>query len=236
MEINDYFDNIYLLNLKRRKDRLGKSIKKLNQVNLNFEVFNGTDGQVLKYFVNTIDNKYFKNSSYLGCSISHLSIYNHALQSGYNRILIIEDDNLVYKNIQETFRNLKIPDWKDLFYLGYIPLSDDCSMWTYHITMLNDQILSDKIFRCHNLWGLFSYGITSSLMKEVLEVYNSEFPMEIDRYFVENVQKRGQSIAISPQLFCCDSGEYSDNQESVTASSITVKSIDSRFANHDDYF
>jgi hypothetical protein len=234
MQINSYFDKIYLLNLFRRKDRLEKSINKLNSVQLNYSVFNGTDGTVLNHIWSKLSNPYFTNPNYLGCAISHLSIYRDAIENSYQKILIIEDDNLVNKNIQSLFDSIEIPDWSDLLYLGYIPLSEDCSMWTYGESGIQGHnMINNNVFRPSNLWGLYSYGIGISLMREMVDLYNSEFPMEIDRYFVRNIQKRGSSLALAPQLFCCDDNVYSDNLG--YSPSLLTRSIDSRFSNPSDY-
>jgi GR25 family glycosyltransferase involved in LPS biosynthesis len=232
--INEYFDNIYLLNLKRRKDRLDKSIKKLNELDIKFDIFNGTDGSVIKNIWEKFNNSNFSNPNYLGCAISHLSIYQHAVQNDYQKILIIEDDNLINKNINTIFENIIIPEWNDIFYLGYIPLNDDCSMWDYRWGLQGHNMLSDNIFNPRNLWGLFAYGLTNKLMKELLDIYINTFPMELDRYFVKIIQPRNNSIAISPQLFCCEDNNFSDNLGFI-APNMTQKSIDSRFANIYDY-
>lgn len=234
MSINKYFDKIYLLNLFKRKDRLKSSMDRLNSLNVNYDVFNGVDGSVMNHIWSKVNNPYFTNPSYLGCSISHLSVYQDAISCGYSKILIIEDDNLINRNIHSIFDSLSIPEWKDIFYLGYIPLNDDCSMWDYRFGINQSNLISDNIFRPSNLWGLFAYGIGLDLMNEMINVYQKDFPMEIDRYFVTNVQKRNQSLAISPQLFCCQDGLFSDNLGFVPPN-MKQKSIDSRFAVLDDY-
>lgn len=234
MEINSYFDKIYLLNLFRRKDRLEKSISKLNTVQINYSVFNGTDGSVLNHIWSKLSNNHFTNPNYLGCTISHLSIYKDAIENNYQKILIIEDDNLVHKNIQTLFDGIEIPEWSDLFYLGYIPLNEDCSMWTYGESGIQGHnMINSHVFRPSNLWGLYSYGIGISLMREMVDLYNHEFPMEIDRYFVRHIQKRGGSLALAPQLFCCDDNVFSDNLGYTP--SLLIRSVDSRFANTLDY-
>jgi len=235
MDINNYFNKIYLLNLHKRYDRLEKSKSKLDQSGINYTVFNGTDGSVLNHLWSKLNNPYFTNSNYLGCAISHLSIYQDAIYNDYEKILIIEDDNLIKKNIQSDFNSLSIPDWNDLFYLGYIPLSDDCQMWTYQYGIQGSNMICDNIFKPRNLWGLYAYGIKIDLMKEIVDIYNKDFPMEIDRYFVNVIQPRGGSIATSPQLFCCDDNVHSDNL-GFTPPGMIQKSIDSRFASPQDYF
>ena len=233
MKINQYFDKIYLLNLQKRSDRLQPSKTRLDSLDIQYEVFFGCDGSVINHLFNKLENGYFTNPNYLGCAISHLSIYQDAIHHGYDKILILEDDNLIHSDIHNIFNTIEIPEWNDLFYLGYIPLTDDCTMWDYRFGIQGHNMLNDHIFRCTNLWGLFSYGIKRNLMIEMIETYNNSFPMEIDRFFVNTIQPRGGSIAIAPQLFCCDDNIYSDNLG--YAPMLSTKSIDSRFANKNNY-
>ena len=233
MNINQYFDKIYLLNLQKRSDRLQPSKTRLDSFDIQYETFFGCDGSVINYLFNKLENGYFTNPNYLGCAISHLSIYQDAIHHGYDKILILEDDNLIHSDIHNIFDTIEIPEWNDLFYLGYIPLNDDCSMWDYRFGIQGHNMINDHIFRCTNLWGLFSYGIKRNLMIEMIETYNTSFPMEIDRFFVNTIQPRGGSIAIAPQLFCCDDNIYSDNLG--YAPILSTKSIDSRFANKNNY-
>ena len=233
MKINQYFDKIYLLNLQKRSDRLQPSKTRLDNLDIQYEVFFGCDGSVINHLFNKLENGYFTNPNYLGCAISHLSIYQDAIHHGYDKILILEDDNLIHSDIHNIFNTIEIPEWNDLFYLGYIPLTDDCTMWDYRFGIQGHNMLNDHIFRCTNLWGLFSYGIKRNLMIEMIETYNTSFPMEIDRFFVNTIQPRSGSIAIAPQLFCCDDNIYSDNLG--YAPMLSTKSIDSRFANKNNY-
>ena len=89
MDINFYFDKIYLLNLHKRFDRLQMSKSKLDRLKIDYDVFNGTDGSVLNHLWTKFNNPYFTNSNYLGCTISHLSIYQDAIYNGYEKVLII---------------------------------------------------------------------------------------------------------------------------------------------------
>ena len=234
MGLNKHFDNIYLLNLFRRKDRLNDSIGRLNQFNIKYEIFNGVDGSVMKHIWSKINNPYFTNPSYVGCSLSHLSIYQDAIDKGYTKILIIEDDNLINRNVNDIMGSVDVPIWSDLFYLGYIPLNDDCTMWDYRYGINESNIISNNIFSPLNLWGLFAYGIGIDLMREMVDLYNTSFPMEIDRYFVMDVQKRGKSIAISPQIFCCQDNQHSDNL-GFSPPDMKRKSVDMRFSSLEEY-
>ena len=183
------------------------------------------------------ENTHFANSSYIGCAISHLSIYRDALDRGYKRILILEDDNRIHREANNMFNTNFLEETKhinienlELLYLGFIPLTGDCSMWSYN--EVND-FVSPHIFKASNLWGLYAYGITENLMKEILDVYDKDFPMELDRYFVTQIQPRGKSFGLTPQLFAADDG-MSDNSGK-TETMMLDRSIDARFANKIDY-
>ena len=184
----------------------------------------------MKLIWESFPNKQFTTPNYLACCISHLSIYRDAVDKGYQKILILEDDLLFNKNLNLFFNIDVIPEWEDIFYLGYIPLSDDLSMWNYGLV---NNFIKDRFFIPKNLWGLYSYGISNSLMKELLSIYDLMFPMELDRYFVNIIQPRNKSIGISPQLFCCQD-IYSDNMGQNQVNMV-IRSVDSRFAQLSDY-
>lgn len=231
--MNDYFDKIYVLSLKRNIDRRILIAERLNKVGIDFEFFDACDGQVLNHLWKKLDNSHFTTQNYVACSISHLSIYNDAISRGFNRVLILEDDIKPHKDIQNLFNTFKsqIPEDYDLLYLGWIPLNDDCSMWTYEV--INDRFISPNTFKSKNLWGLYAYSPSLSLMREMIQLYNETFPMEIDRFLVNKIQQERKSIAIWPQLICHDI-MVSNNNGWVDDQSLR-KSIDHRIASENDY-
>ena len=231
--MNDYFDKIYVLSLKRNVDRRALVTERLNKVGIDFEFFDACDGQVINHLWKKLDNSHFTTQNYVACSISHLSIYNDALSRGFKRILILEDDIKPHKNIQEVFSTIKnqINDDYDLLYLGWIPLTDDCSMWSYNV--IDDRFLTPNTIHSKNLWGLYAYSPSVSLMREMVDLYNESFPMEIDRYFVTQVQQQRKSVAIWPQIVCHDI-MVSNNNGWVDHQSLK-KSIDARAAREEDY-
>ena len=183
------------------------------------------------------DDLLFNKNNTNGLHSCGFNVQSIMMRAGMSPIMTVNNEMSgggSTNKVSDLFDSLVIPEWSDLFYLGYIPLNDDCSMWDYSFGIQGHNFICDKIFKPTNLWGLFAYGIKSELMKEMVNLYNQEFPMEIDRYFVNDIQKRGNSIAISPQLFCCDDNVHSDNL-GFTPPNMTQKSIDSRFANPSDY-
>jgi hypothetical protein len=84
-------------------------------------------------------------------------------------------------------------------YLGYIPLDDPGHCWDYRV--IEDRFISKNIFDTKNLWGLYAYSISNQMMQYMIDTYNEEGFMEIDRFFVHNHK---QYYGILPQLFCHD--------------------------------
>jgi hypothetical protein len=205
----------------------------MNTAKIEFEFFDACDGQVINHIWKKLDNKSFTTPNYVACSISHLSIYNDAISRGFKKILILEDDIKPHKNIHNLFNSFidQVPEDYDLLYLGWIPLNDDCSMWTYEV--INDRFKSENTIHPKNLWGLYAYSPSFDLMKEMVELYNDSFPMEIDRHFVNNIQQQRNCFAIWPQLVCHDIMK-SNNNGWVDHQSLK-KSIDTRIASENDY-
>jgi GR25 family glycosyltransferase involved in LPS biosynthesis len=233
MKIDQYFDKVYVLNLHKRPERMKLTQERLAFTEIEYERFGAVDGSVMTRLWETysLQNSAFKNPNYIGCAVSHLSMYADALEKGYEKILILEDDNLVRSDANDFFSRTipAIPtDW-NLLYLGFIPLSDDCGRWDYGVFGFANQ----HVAIAKNFWGLYAYGISRNLMEEALNIYKSSFPMELDRFFVSEIQPRGESFGITPQIFAADDG-FSDNSHRVETGMLQ-RSVDSRFANLTDY-
>ena len=226
------FDNIYVVSLRRDTERRRKATERLNAIKMPFEFFDAYDGKLFAHLWDKLGNPNFTNPNYVACNLTHLAIYNDALSKGYKRILILEDDVVPHKNYDAMMDIIgqQIPEEYDLLHFGWIPLTDDCQFWSYNV--INNRFISQNIFLSKNLWGLYAYSITESLMKEMVELYNASFPMEIDRFFV-NLYADRKCYGIRPQLFAHDYG-LSNNTGTIDESTF-YKSIDTRAAAINDY-
>lgn len=235
MKINRYFDHVYCLNLPECKDRAEMTIARAQKFGLSFSFFPAISGKLFSdihagHF--SVRESSISNPNYMACALSHLSIYKHALANNYSRILVIEDDLLFNRNMNELFLESiqEVPDdWK-LLYLAWIPLTDDLMYWNYSV--IDDRFIGDRVFRAKNLWSAMAYGIDSFMMQYLINRYNMKFDKEIDRTFVEEIQPNFPCYGISPQLFC-GYDNYSNNTE--RNDSIFNKSFDSRRASAEDY-
>jgi glycosyl transferase, family 25 len=104
--MQNFFDQIYVLNLDRRTDRWSKIQAQLERAGIS---------RAVRF------SAIAKTPGWIGCFDSHLAILERALTTGARNVLILEDDATLYAdwefiwNIgQKQIRS----DW-DMLYLGY---------------------------------------------------------------------------------------------------------------------
>jgi GR25 family glycosyltransferase involved in LPS biosynthesis len=117
--LDNYFDKIFYINLKKDVVRDSKMLQEFHKYNINnFERIDGVmhnsipDRNLWRNF-NKSDEKYVIGS--LGCRDSHLKAVSIAKERKYKRILILEDDIIFVVNPNKLpFPNT---EW-DMLYLG----------------------------------------------------------------------------------------------------------------------
>jgi len=120
--LNEYFDQIYVINLDHRTDRLKEVNSLLKKYNINFK---RQSGVFLKEKYPDVLNNTTNTSSlgHLGCVLSHVNCCVDALNNNYDKILVLEDDiNFIPEHINsinydKLFEEVNNVDW-GLFYLG----------------------------------------------------------------------------------------------------------------------
>lgn len=118
--LTDTFDKIYIINLAHRQDRRDEMQAELAKIGLSLQ-----DPHIMLFTAVKPDSAgEWPSIGAKGCFMSHLGVLQHAKQSGYSNILILEDDlNFVAKfNEKLTALMQKITekgvDWQ-FFYGGY---------------------------------------------------------------------------------------------------------------------
>lgn len=128
--LNDFFDHIYVINLKRASERQ-ENIKK-DLAGLNVDFFEATDYKdfsvdelIEKGVYDPIKAKakhrYGKaiKPAALACSISHKSVYEDVLKNNFSRVLILEDDVIPNEEGIVLFNKMIAelpPDWGILYF------------------------------------------------------------------------------------------------------------------------
>jgi GR25 family glycosyltransferase involved in LPS biosynthesis len=234
---NDHFDKVFCLNLPIRDDRREKIYDVCSRKDVDFEFFSAVRGFAIPYVHSLVADR-FSAAGYVGTLISYLNLFDYALNKGYNKICVIEDDVMVHKNIHSIADEYipKLPENADMAYFSYIPLSDDHSMWNYN--MINDRFVSGNvsggIMRAKNLCSMMAFSINRKLMEHLMKVLNESF-QPIDLYIMANIQGKEEFgvYAINPQMFCSTEG-YSDGC-GYTIENLTNRSVDLRASRYEDY-
>lgn len=116
MKLFDRFDKVFLINLKKRTDRLNNFIDQVNKFDLGkFEVFEAIDSTDKK---SEELNIHFSPGAY-GLITTNIEILKKSIEENYETICIIEDDCVFKDNISEinTYYNFLPSDW-DILYFG----------------------------------------------------------------------------------------------------------------------
>lgn len=232
--INEYFDRVYCLNLEKDKERYSQMEKIFDFLHLDVKRWVATTPLVLNQYSNYVNI----SPNYLATLNSHLSIIEDAVNDDLDRILIIEDDIVPLKNLNTDFKKIQdygdLPDDWDLLYLSYIRTNDSKSEWTY--VGIEDDLVNNHLAQAKNFWSGMAYGISRNLMERTLNYFKNNPPMEIDRFYVDLIQKQDglfNSYGIFPQMFA-GVDNYSNNTN--LEESIFERSINSKYQNKKSFY
>lgn len=134
--LNNYFDHIYLINLKNRPKRLIKILIKLHKLRIHVQIIPAINGRLEPYFSDYLkylnkpindesnhplelerNSKIISSPGAWGYLLSWKNIIQDATLNKYKKILIFDDDIIFIKNFARKFSNWinTIPDnWKVL--------------------------------------------------------------------------------------------------------------------------
>ena len=173
-----HWDNIFIINLKRRLDRKNVMTKqfKLQKIN-KYEFIDAVDGiepEILDKFMELKNNHKTQivSSGHFACLLSHIKAIEKAKIRGYSNIMILEDDVLLCNDFINQLNKINIPLY-DMVYLGGI-------------------INKKKIFFSHwakssNILGAYGYIISSNLFDYVLEELKKLTDC-VDLFYMKNIQ------------------------------------------------
>lgn len=103
IHINTIFPKIYLINLKRRTDRLHKMMSMLQSHNIKFQVIEAVDG--LSYVIENRDELQtkFKSNGEWAYLLTWKNMINDAKAHGYSSFVSFDDDIILCKNFHIRF-------------------------------------------------------------------------------------------------------------------------------------
>ena len=221
--IDNYFDHVFVINLRQREDRWIKCKDRLKKFGIhNAEHYYGINGDILKPLAD--ENVLVKRTpNYLGCLISHLDIIWQAKHNNWSNVLIMEDDNLFYKNLIPSFHDIivdlenKHKDWDCILFSHatfdgqYNYEKEKNGEMRYNTTIKK---YDSPLQPAHNSWGCNFYAVNAKFYDVILDYYKDNFEWELDRFFLDKIQPYPEKykILISyPQLSIQNHNDFSDN-------------------------
>jgi len=196
--INDVFDQVFVINLDRRRDRLNHLKKELSRLNISYQRFSAVDGE--KDEVPEVPNL---TPGEVGCTLSHKKVLRKVVDEEIDRPLILEDDIIFENNFENRFREHfeQLPDDWAMYYLGANTAKDE---------RLNP--VTKNINRTYRALTTHSYSIKLSKAQKLLEIIEkNNFQNPVDNVFT-NFQKEEKVYISSPNLVIQKEG-YSDVRE-----------------------
>jgi GR25 family glycosyltransferase involved in LPS biosynthesis len=196
INLNTYFDKIYIINLK--KDYQTKYLKlkqKTDALNLNVNRFEAINGEQEDYNIKYNYHPYIQNKATYGCLLSHIKIIQEAKDNNYSKILILEDDvkfcnTFIFESCMQNF--LQTKNWK-LLYLGASQ-----HLW-------NDIEYLENHYLANTTWGCFAYAIDSSVYDDILRLnqINPDWPIDMIMVEIQNIYF-GKCYVLYPNLCIAD--------------------------------
>jgi len=190
MGLNDFFDEIYCINLEEREDRWLEVQKEFEKINVKVKKF-----------------KAVKNvNGALGCKQSHIQIIQEAKDRKLNNILIFEDD-VKFVNLDEvdinliidsTLKQLNDLNW-NMFYFGA----------SIHPELGVIEKVSQNILKTNFAYTTHAYAVNSNVFDYIL-TESSNNNSSIDVFYSEKVVgDLKNSFVMNPMIAIQNIG-YSD--------------------------
>lgn len=228
--INEYFDNVYVVNLKHKvKDRLTVA-KHLKDFDVDFELFEATNGYrgeplkkweeylkrplgSFKRYPSERENEIKRGKSYLesagaiGYIYTYINILKDAKYKGYKRFLILEDDVILIRDFKDKLKKFISDidsDWKVLQFgasqYGWSGLDED-------VILSQGYYHPRRIQSCHTC-GSFAIAFDSSIIDELIEA-ESAFEAPFDHLPMGEIYERylGKCFTAYPNIVMPDVAE-----------------------------
>jgi len=225
--LNKYFDEIYIISLKRRADRLVKVSKKFFDLGIEFTVVDAVDGseqEVQNDYQAYVDmplggegahslelayrRKMIDSAGAWAYLRTYKKILEEAQNKNFRRILCFDDDVIFHKDFNDLIDKAiqKVPqDWK-LLYLGATQhLWDFPSAIKYPDAAIKAYDSSQDYYHPLYTDGSFAVGIDQSIFSELIneiEKMNCSFDSGPLRKIMQKSQD--SCVVIQPNLVIAD--------------------------------
>jgi hypothetical protein len=195
MDLKSYFDRVFLVNLKRRPDRLAQINAALRKCDWPFKwprVFAAVDGEMLP-----IPDGWQSGNGAWGCLRSHQQVLEMTLIEGSESVLILEDDACFIENFTikvEDFLKAVPNDWDQLMLGGQ------------HVNVNGTpKLIKPGIYRCTDCERTHCYAVRGEFKRKLYQrwtnggAYNGE--VHCDWIMGRDPEMQLKHNVYAPELF-----------------------------------
>lgn len=188
MRVNEFFDHVFVINLKRRFDRLIFITQELEKHNIEAEVIEAIDGNDLELREIISSDGLKCSRGDIACALSHSKVCKLAKKRGYKNYLVLEDDGIFSDNFEIKFSDYinQLPlDWQFIYIGGSI----NCEQVS---------VVSDNIVEAIDVYTTHAMGIKSDVYDELIQLW--EMKGEKVDLCVAQLQKKYKTYCFTPFL------------------------------------
>jgi len=201
--LNKYFDKIYVATYEN-SNRIEYIKNVLNDVKyelyFGFDCTKMTDDYYNKYLSNRKPNSHLLKKGMLGCTMTHIQLYNKIYEEKLNNVLILEDDILLNENINnlDYYYSQLTNNW-DILYLGlnntHINYNDILK------PNINKNIFEMNVNNYFNLEGTSAFVLKNYEIAGELSDFNNRELYTADGALMEFLKKKKSTYCVFlPQL------------------------------------
>lgn len=222
MNVNDFFDKVYVISISTALDRREKISNHLNQHNINFEFFDAYEiTRSQKYlislglFTREYQVKPHKWWARFGCFLSHQMVLKKAMDEGLEKVLILEDD-VFFKD--DFFSHFPI-------YVNELPTNWPIVMFGYYVFGFTNKHnvsfkISEHIYTLTEVHGAHAigYNLKSNEFKKYYDDLQSslKFDYHYDWYLNDTTNNLLiNRYGVYPQFTGQEDNQYSFIMDSV---------------------
>jgi len=214
LTVNDVFDHIYILNLKRdtdKKHRLEQIFKRLNIKATFFEATLGSEHKTEFERIKALHSSYRFPNQY-GYTKTMIDILLNAKANNYTQILVFDDDVIFHKDFINLFdKNFRqIPTNWDVLFFGLTG--------TWHTPNINLELRSFNYDKCYisdltDCDGSYAVGYKNTVYDDIIRsVMKFEHPFDTDIIKCFNKHHNYKMYAFVPYLVIANMIESSIEQ------------------------
>lgn len=190
--IQNYVENVYVINLDRREERWEHVQNQLKKYNIDVERFSAVDG-----YEHPKKDEVDISRGELGCSLSHKQVLEDARKNDYETICVFEDDIIFEDGFEWRFKEYykQLPEDWEFVYLG----GNDMELKNYSENVK----IAKKVLTTH------SYLVKRSMYEKILSrIEENAFGNPIDNLY-SRIQWEETFYIFKPKIVIQKEG-YSD--------------------------